>query len=37
MIKTEIITINNVQFQKTWSDANYLVCKGTYPGRNYYF
>ena len=25
MIKTEIITINNVQFQKTWSDANYLI------------
>ena len=25
MIKTEIITINNVQFQKTWSDANYLL------------
>ena len=24
MIKTEIITINNIQFQKTWSDANYL-------------
>ena len=25
MIKTEIITINGVQFQKTWSDANYLI------------
>ena len=25
MIKTEIITINNIQFQKTWSDANYLI------------
>ena len=25
MIKTEIITINNVQFQRTWSDANYLI------------
>ena len=25
MIKTEIITINNVQFQKTRSDANYLI------------
>ena len=25
MIKTEIITINSVQFQKTWSDANYLI------------
>ena len=29
MIKTEIITINGVQFQKTWSDANYLIeCDG---------
>ena len=25
MIKTEIITINGIQFQKTWSDANYLI------------
>ena len=25
MIKTEIITINGVQFQKAWSDANYLI------------
>lgn len=25
MIKTEIITINGVQFQKTWSDVNYLI------------
>ena len=25
MIKTEIITINGVQCQKTWSDANYLI------------
>ena len=25
MIKTENITINNVQFQRTWSDANYLI------------
>ena len=25
MIKTEIITINGAQFQKTWSDANYLI------------
>lgn len=25
MIKTEIITINGVQFQRTWSDANYLI------------
>ena len=25
MIKIEIITINGVQFQKTWSDANYLI------------
>ena len=25
MIKTENITINGVQFQKTWSDANYLI------------
>ena len=25
MIKTEIITIKGVQFQKTWSDANYLI------------
>ena len=25
MIKTETITINGVQFQKTWSDANYLI------------
>ena len=25
MIKTEIITTNGVQFQKTWSDANYLI------------
>ena len=25
MIKTEIITINGVQFKKTWSDANYLI------------
>ena len=25
MIKTEIITINNIQFQRTWSDANYLI------------
>ena len=25
MIKTEIITINNIQFQKTWSDKNYLI------------
>ena len=25
MIKTEIITINGVQFQKTWSDASYLI------------
>ena len=25
MIKTEIIIINGVQFQKTWSDANYLI------------
>ena len=25
MIKTEIITINGVQFQKTLSDANYLI------------
>ena len=25
MIKTEIITINGVQFQKTWSDANHLI------------
>ena len=25
MIKTEIITINGTQFQKTWSDANYLI------------
>ena len=25
MIKTEIITINGVQFKKTWSDADYLI------------
>ena len=25
MIKREIITINGVQFQRTWSDANYLI------------
>ena len=25
MIKTEIITINGIQFQKTFSDANYLI------------
>ena len=25
MIKTKIITINGVQFQKAWSDANYLI------------
>ena len=25
MIKTEIITINGIQFQKTWSDASYLI------------
>lgn len=25
MIKTEIITINGIQFKKTWSDANYLI------------
>ena len=25
MIKTEIITINGIQFQRTWSDANYLI------------
>ena len=25
MSKTEIITINGVQFQRTWSDANYLI------------
>ena len=25
MIKTEIITINGAQFQKTWSDANCLI------------
>ena len=25
MIKTENITINDTQFQKTWSDANYLI------------
>ena len=25
MIKTEIITINGVQFKKTWSDASYLI------------
>ena len=25
MIKTEIITINGVQFQRTWSDAIYLI------------
>lgn len=25
MIKTEIITINDIQFQRTWSDANYLI------------
>ena len=25
MIKTENITINGVQFRKTWSDANYLI------------
>ena len=25
MIKTETIIINGVQFQKTWSDANYLI------------
>ena len=25
MSKTETITINGVQFQKTWSDANYLI------------
>ena len=28
MIKTEIIAINGVQFQKTWSDANYLIERG---------
>lgn len=25
MIKTEIITINGIQFQRTWSNANYLI------------
>ena len=25
MIKTEIITINGIQSQKTWSDAKYLI------------
>ena len=25
MIKTEIITINGIRFQKTWSDADYLI------------
>lgn len=32
MIKTEIITINGVQFQKAWSDANYLIERD---GANY--
>lgn len=27
MIKTETITINGVQYQRTWSDENRQVCR----------
>lgn len=25
MIKTEIITINDIQYRRTWSDENFLI------------
>lgn len=28
MIQTETVTINGVQYEHVWSDANRLICRG---------